>query len=197
MNYVMTVILALTLCSMPTENSKKGKISEEELTFLNDFMDASINELTETLNKVGEEEWNVQPQDGGWSAAHCMEHMLLAEIALFGQIKAALAEPANNEMSTRQKDAWLITRIADRGVKVKTPLPPKGNGKSKDQMLAELKAHRNEVKKFLKNRDLELRNHFGKSPYGPADCYQIFLVMAAHTLRHSAQINEVLNEIQA
>ncbi len=174
--------------------AQSGKISPEEKEFLVNFLKVTQDDLLTTISKVDAQQWTERPEDGGWSVADCMEHVIMAEQAVFGQVKEALASTADNEQNTKHLDAWLIGKITDRGVKVQTPLPPQENGKSKQEMIDELKASRENIIAFVEE-DHEMRNHFGRSPYGPADAYQLLLVIAAHSMRHTAQVTEVLNEI--
>jgi hypothetical protein len=44
---------------------------------------------------------------------------------------------------------------------------------------------------YAKTTDAELRVHVGAGPAGPMDAYQILLLMASHSARHTAQIREV------
>jgi hypothetical protein len=44
---------------------------------------------------------------------------------------------------------------------------------------------------YAKTTDADLRTHIVQAPFGTVDAYQILLVMAAHSARHTAQIREV------
>ncbi|MBV6646544.1 MAG: DinB family protein, partial [Cyclobacteriaceae bacterium] len=177
--------------------AQKGKISQSERAFIQNYLKITQEELVETLAKVGDDIWNKRPADGGWTVAECMEHIITAEGAIFMQLTKSLEAEANNELSTKAQDGWLLAKIADRGVKVNTPLPPAGNGKSKSEMLAEFESSRSNIAEFLEDKSLQLRNHFGRSPYGPADAYQLLIVIAGHSMRHTSQIVEILSELES
>lgn len=170
-------------------------LSKEERAMLVNFLQETEKNLADELREITQEQWTYRPADGGWTPAECMSHILLAELALFDQVRQALREPAKRELSTKHQDAWLIGKVSDRGTKVKTPLPPKEVDRSPQEMLAEFLEVRKDIDTFLQDKRLPLRHHFGRSPYGPADAYQIFLVLSAHTMRHHHQIKEVIAEM--
>lgn len=62
---------------------------------------------------------------------------------------------------------------------------------SKNEALNQFILSRKAIQKFI-DLDLPLRSHFGKSSYGPADTYQLMLVIAGHSMRHHHQMLEVL-----
>ena len=188
-------LMALMFFSSQVLMAQNGKITDDERKFIMDYLDVTQTNLIATINNLDEEKWSYRPSSGGWTVAECMKHILVAEEAVFGQLKNALKSEADNSMNLKNQDAWLISKISDRGVKVKTPLPPTEGFKTKKEAIEALQNSRKEIIKFLKNKDLPLRNHFGRSPYGPADAYQLLIVIAAHSMRHNAQIDEILTEL--
>ena len=172
-------------------------ISMEEKIFLTNYLQQTQSDLTETIYSLSDQEWAYRPEDGGWTIKECLEHIIQTEVLVFEQIKKALKEPADPAQSTKQLDAWLIAKVSDRGVKVKTPLPQKPSQKTKADLLSEFEKSRPNIAQFLEKDKMPLRAHFGKSPYGPADAYQLFLVISAHTMRHHHQIIEILNEVRS
>lgn len=190
-NYVLIFMMLISTTLM----AQKGRISNEEKAFIQNFLDVTEANLISTVEELDDEKWNYRPAQGGWTTAECMEHVILAEKAVFQQVKSALENAADNSKNLKQQDGWLLAKISDRGVKVTTPLNPKGANMSKSEMIEELQSSRKEIKEFLNQKNLPLRNHFGRSPYGPADAYQLFIVIAAHSMRHNAQINEVLTDL--
>lgn len=168
------------------------KVSESERIFLINFLEATEQDLIAVIDPLTEEQWMHSSTEKSWSPAQCMSHILQAEQGLFKNIQMLLRAPSNFEKDLSSRDAWLIGKIADRGVKVKTPLPEQPEPMTKEEAMLALKNSRQAIRKFLENEQLPLRGHIGKSPYGPADSYQLFLVIAAHSLRHKAQIDEIL-----
>lgn len=185
---ILSLILALSFGPL---TGQSGKISKEERAFLVDYLKVTQQDLISTLHDLSETEWLAKPADGGWSPAECMEHIVQAEKAVFMQVKKALEAPAGtDDLSAR--DGWLLSKIADRGNKVITPLPPAGREQSKTKLIEAFEASRSTIYSFLENKKLPLRTHYGKSPYGKADAYQLMLVIAGHGMRHTNQILETI-----
>lgn len=185
---LLPLALVFSLVQM---SAQSGKISKEDRSFLVDYLEVTQQDLLHTLNDLSEAEWLAKPADGGWSPAECMEHIVQAEKAVFMQVKKALREPGgSDDLSAR--DGWLMCKITDRGNKVNTPLPPSGKEQSKTKLIAAFNASRKEIFSFLGDKKLPLRSHYGKSPYGKADAYQLLLVIAGHSMRHTNQILETV-----
>lgn len=185
---MLSLALALGIFQL---SAQSGKISKEDRSFLVNYLEVTQQDLLQSLNDLSEAEWLTKPADGGWSPAECMEHIVQAEKAVFMQVKKALKEPAGkDDLSAR--DGWLMCKITDRGNKVQTPLPPSGKEQSKTTLIAAFNASRAEILRFLEDKKLPLRTHYGKSPYGKADAYQLMLVIAGHSMRHTNQILETV-----
>ncbi|MEM8969807.1 MAG: DinB family protein [Bacteroidota bacterium] len=188
-----TIIFCFMMTAIFPAYSQDGTVSEFERTFLIDYLERTQSDMLELVTSLDEKTWSTKPSDGGWSVGEIVEHITSAENAVFGSIQEALAAPAQ-DMNLRKNDAWLLSKVNDRGVKVSTPLPTQESNKSKEEVLKEYKNTRAETLKFLSNDELPLRNHFGKALYGSADAYQLFLIIGGHNMRHTAQITETLDE---
>ena len=191
-----SILLAALMAFMVTAYAQTGTISAEEHKFITDYLKRSEADLSKLISSMDERLWSKKPSLEVWSPAECMEHVLLAESGLMKQIKTALNETADDD-DLRSNDAWLISKISDRGVKVKTPLEPQEGSISQKEALNKLKASRKEILDFLQDESLELRTHYGSSPYGKADVYQLFIVIAAHSMRHTAQMQEILTALKS
>ena len=198
--FLYLVLVFCLLCVLYAQaqpnTSKTSTLNASEKALLLNFLHESHTALMHTIKNTDKALWNKKPSANEWSMGQCLNHLLTAEQLLLKQVKKALTTPANNAQDLRSKDAWLISKVADRGVKVKTPL--NNNPKSISQLegIALLKKSRKALKTFLANNALPLRNHFGKSPYGPADAYQVLLVLATHSHRHHQQMLEALQSLQ-
>lgn len=187
-------LLSALILLVSTLKGQSGVISEAEYVFVKNYLETTRDGIIQTLDSITDETFIYKPMDGGWSVKECMEHVLLAEKGIFSEFKDVL-DQSPGEISTRYLDAWLISKVSDRGTKVVTPLPMVDSHKSRAQLMDQLRNSRNEILAFISAFDqIEFRNHFGKSPYGPADAYQLLLVAAAHSMRHHHQMLEVIGE---
>ena len=108
-----------------------------------------------------------------------------------------MTAPANpdKKASVKATDEQVMTGVEDRSHKVKTsePFEPK-NAKwaGKDEAMAFLTEERKKHIDFINSSADDFRNHVAEQgPMGPMDAYQIILLMAQHTVRHTKQIEEV------
>lgn len=61
-------------------------------------------------------------------------------------------------------------------------------------MLESLSALREKLIDYLNSSDMNMRHYVSDLPIGRADMYQVFLVISAHSQRHTFQMMEVLAE---
>ncbi len=129
-----------------------------------------------------------------WSVAECLEHIALAEDFLFMNVQQNImkAGPGAPGCDTAKIDAMVLAMIPDRSHKAQAPpqLVPTGRWTPKET-LDRFIASRNKTIAFMKNTP-DLRAHVADSPIGqPLDAYQWLLFIAAHSKRHTEQIEEV------
>ena len=188
----------ILICSVFLVTTKAGGqsnfISESEYTFLTNYLEITQDQIVQTLDTISDEVFLYEPMDGGWSIKECMEHVLLAEEGLFSEFQQVLQNDPSDQ-STRHLDAWLISKVSDRGTKVVTPLPMIESERNRQAFIKGINESRSRILNFIASYEgIQFRNHFGRSPYGPADAYQLLLVAAAHSMRHHHQMLEVINE---
>ena len=131
-----------------------------------------------------------------WSVKDCIYHIAASEKMLWGMLESSMKAAATPEKKKDRtlSDEEVIKRIESRETKVKTfaPLEPINTGyKSVEEALNEFKATRTAHIKYIKATSEDLRNHFVQMPFGLLDCYQLCLMISAHTSRHTQQLIEV------
>ena len=102
--------------------------------------------------------------------------------------------PANPEKRLGIKDKYIVTFLTDRSKKGQAPEPiqPKGNFKSMEEMIQQFNAARDKHIEYMKTTQDDIRNHCTPHPaFGMLDSYQWMLLVAAHSKRHTLQIEEV------
>jgi hypothetical protein len=103
------------------------------------------------------------------------------------------AEP-DKAASVVGKEPGILEKIPDRSVKAQAPdiLKPTGQWATRDALVKEFKDTRAKNIAYVKANYPEMRTHFmDQPPAGLMDAYQWMLFMAAHSKRHTAQIEEV------
>jgi hypothetical protein len=129
-----------------------------------------------------------------WSVAQVLEHIALAEDYLSQNVTAnvmkAPAGPAGRD--TAKIDAAVLAMIPDRSHKAQAPPPlvPSGRWTPAETLDHFLKARAMTIE-LMKNTP-DLRAHATDSPLGQKlDGYEWLLFIAAHSERHTKQIQEV------
>ncbi len=153
-------------------------------------------DILEATKGLSEAQWNFKQVADRWSVAQVMEHIAASEDMLFGmvteQVMKAPARPEGEDV--KATDEMILARIPDRSKKAQAPeeLRPTNRYGSPEAALKHFVESRARTLEFLQKTD-GLRAHavdsqlFGKK----MDAYQWILFIAAHSERHTKQINEV------
>lgn len=129
-----------------------------------------------------------------WSVAETLEHIALAEDMLFGNVAAnvmkAPAGPADRDVA--KTDEFVLSAIPDRSHKAQAPPPLVPTGKwTAAEALDHFLNSRAKTIQFLESTP-DLRAHVVDSPLGQKlDAYEWLLFAAAHSERHTKQIDEI------
>jgi hypothetical protein len=164
--------------------------------FLLDYFQQTSDTLQKSIEGLSEAQMQFKPSEEQWSVSQCLEHIIMTEKMLFEMAKELLAQPANPERKEEVKitDGELIDGMTDRSFKATAPkeLQPEGKYNSPEAALQDLKNERGEILGLIEQTSVEdLRTHINDSPFGPVDAYHSLLYIAAHTARHTSQIEEV------
>lgn len=170
--------------------------SRQERNYALGLMKDSYKQVLASVEGLSAAQQEFRTGPDSWSVKECMYHIAVSEKNLWKFLTDALQTPANPEK--RQEIKWtdeeFVQQMEDRSRKVKTmeSFEPRNSGyHSLEEALADFKTHRLKNIKYIKNSTEDLRNHVVQMPFGWIDCYQLYLMIGAHSLRHSAQINEV------
>jgi hypothetical protein len=193
----MRKLLAVCIVAgAPLLAAEGGAMSDTERAFLTSQMEQSKKDFLSSIDGVTAAQWKFKPAPNVWSVAECAEHIVLAEGYLFGASQAMLKSPAvpRPETSTSEADQKLVGMVGDRSHKATAPEPIAPSGTKFVTPADAAKAFielRDKNIAYARSTNDDLRVHVSKGPVGPMDAYQLLLLMAVHTSRHSAQIREV------
>ena len=131
-----------------------------------------------------------------WSVEECVKHIAASETNLWAMVEKSLKQPANPEKRSEIKftDEQLVKAVEDRTQKSKTfeALEPANSPfKTLDEALTSFKQNREKLIAFIKSTNQDLRDHVSVESIGSFDAYQFILLIAAHSNRHTQQIDEV------
>jgi uncharacterized damage-inducible protein DinB len=153
----------------------------------------SRDRLVATVQRLSPSQLAYKPAPDRWSVAECLEHLIVVESSVFGLIQKAIEQPPEPAKSGTE-DAAIVAKALDRNERVKGPdaLMPAARW-AQSELLNEFEATRNRTSQLAASTDADLRRLVvPHRRFGPLDCYQWLLLVAAHGERHRAQAEEVM-----
>jgi hypothetical protein len=189
---LLALLVITGLAGTLKDNSISKKERKHGLGMLKDTRDDAVN----AVRGLSDAQLNYKAAPEKWSVKECMYHIAGSEKLLWTMFEAAMKGPANPEKRSEIKvdDEKIVQMIQDRSFKAQAPEPiqPKNTGyNSFEEAMEDFKKNRGEHIKYLRNSTEDLRNHVMQMPFGYIDGYQFLLFMAAHSNRHTQQMNEV------
>src|SRR6266851_6887450 len=158
------------------------------------YLETTKKNVLEATKGLSEAQWNFKSAPDRWSVAQVMEHIAAAEDYIRGMVKekimmAPAGEPGRDVKKT---DESVLAMVPDRTTKAQAPEPlvPTNRFGSPEGSIKHFVDSRAATEDFLKTTT-GLRDHVTDSPLGKLDGYEFVLFIAAHSERHTKQINEV------
>lgn len=183
-------ILLLSFAVSDTSLTKKERKDAD--TILKD----SESGVFASVKGLSDAQLKFKPAPDKWSVEECVKHIAISQHLIMGMVEAALKQPANPEKRAEIKvtDEQLIKNLEDRSTKIKTiePMKPENTAfKSEAEALDSFKVDRSKLIDYVNHTQDDLRDHILALPIGTYDCYQLILLIGAHTNRHTQQIEEI------
>ena len=158
------------------------------------YLESTKDNIIASTRGLSDAQWNFKPSPFRWSVAQVMEHIAASEDFLRGIVEQqVLKAPAPPARDIKQLDEKVLATIPDRAVKASAPPPlrPTNRYGSPDAALKHFLESRAKTVELLTTRD-DLRAHAVDTALGgKLDAYEWLLVIAAHSERHTKQLNEV------
>jgi hypothetical protein len=159
------------------------------------YLESTKKNVLEATAGLSQAQWNFIPAPDRWSIAQVMEHLAASEDFIRENLLkekvmvAPRGEPARN---VKQIDQAVVAMVPDRSHKAQAPEPlvPTNRFGSPDGSLKHFVESRAVTEQFL-GTATGLREHVMNGPVGSMDGYEFILFIAAHSERHTKQINEV------
>lgn len=170
-----------------------------DCTLLIEHLDRSRHALLDGVHAVPEELRTKRPGDGRWSVAEVLEHLTLVErrsnVLLRGvaqKAKAGLATPANGNLP----HSLLLDRTHKR---VATEAVQPSGSVAVAESLAALESARSDLRAVVSSADERLlgAHAYDHPVFGPLNFRQWVEFLAGHEARHTAQIVEIGQQLQA
>jgi hypothetical protein len=158
------------------------------------YLETTKKNVLEATKGLSEAQWNFKPAPDRWSVAQVVEHIAAAEdfLLTLDKEKVMMAPAGETGRDVKKTDDGVLAMVPDRTNKLQAPEPlvPTNRFGSPDSSIKHFVESRATTENFLKSAT-GMRDHVMDSPMGKLDAYEFVLLIAAHSERHTKQINEV------
>ncbi|MEP7319477.1 MAG: DinB family protein [Panacibacter sp.] len=190
----LSVLIAATMLFAFVD--RPASLTDAERKYAADLLQQTEDGVAKAVAGLSEAQLNFKPAPDKWSVSDCVKHIAVTEQGLWQMTNGAIQAAANPEKRADIKatDEQVVQMIESRERKVKTapPMEPQNTPyKSMTEALESFKTNRGKLIEYVKTTDTDLRNHVASLPMGTYDSYQMILFIAAHSNRHTQQIEEV------
>ena len=141
--------------------------------------------------------WKMPPQEGAWSAAEVIAHVMSVERSVIGAAERIFQkQPKQIPMLKRFRLPFALVEI--RWVRMKTPIPLDPQLlREKEHMLAELREVRGRTLGLIEEtRSRDLRVYRWRHVFlGSLNAYEWFSFLASHQIRHEKQMRGIARNL--
>jgi hypothetical protein len=178
-----------------TATSPAGTLSDQDRAALVDQLAKTKQAFIDSIRGLSDAQWRFKPNPFKWSIAECADHIIMSEDFFMANEQKLLQTPAQSRPADQaaSQDKAVQGFVANRTNKFFNPdaLAPKGQFGTPAEAIAQFTSRRDHNIEYARTTKDDLRAHFVPTPRGTLDAYQLLLVMAGHSGRHTAQIQEV------
>jgi uncharacterized damage-inducible protein DinB len=148
--------------------------------------------LCEAARGLTEEQARMRPAPDRWSVLECVEHVCLAEDAMFARFTSKLAP--GDPPADRSREEVILEFAGDRARKFNAPehVRPTGRFYSLAAALDHFQESRARSIEYICRCELDPRAHTAQHPaVGLVSGQELLLILAMHPARHADQIREI------
>ncbi|MBZ4191134.1 DinB family protein [Niabella beijingensis] len=169
-------------------------LSPKDRKFAVDYYIKTKERLLKDVGQLTSAQLAFKPDSSRWSITQCIEHIALAEDGLWQWCMLSLKSDTLKKPETAPTNEQLIAGVTDRTKKAQAPemLQPKDQFPDAAAALKAFVERRDSTIQYLKGTTDPLKEHFMPTPAGTIDVFQGLLLLAAHSERHTLQIEEVM-----
>jgi len=190
------ILLASVIISTSFISHKTETLTAEERKFAIDYFTETKERLLNDVKGLSAAQLNFKADSTRWSVAQCVEHIALAETLIWQWVYGTTKQPVTPEKKSEMKftDEQIIQLTIDRSKKFKAPeaLQPSGKFANTDEALKYYINRRDSTIAYINSTQDDLKNRYIVHPaFGTLNLYQGLLLIAAHSERHTLQLEEV------
>ena len=195
--FLAAVVVCVALFAAAADTPNDATLSKQEREFAIKYLKETQKDFLKSVKGLSDEQWKFKSAPDKWSVAEVSEHIALSEDFLSKMVtEKILKSPeasAEQRAAVKGKEEQIMKMIPDRSKKAQAPeqLKPQNAFASRDALLKAFTSKRDANIKYVKDTQDPLHAHVAPAPIGEFDAYQWIIFMAAHSKRHTAQIEEV------
>lgn len=187
---VAALVVAAALVSSPV--AAQGTTAADRAAAVK-YLEDTRQAFLKAIDGLTEAQWKFKAGADRWSIAEVAEHIAISEDTILGMITGKILQ-APAPTGQRTADEKVIAGLTDRSQKFQAPeiLKPVNKWATREELTNAFNASRDKSIEWVKTTKEDLRAHATPHPaFGSLDAHQWVLLLAAHTARHTAQIEEV------
>jgi hypothetical protein len=172
-------------------------MSDEDRKYLSGYLKKTGDDVVRSIAHLTAAQWTYKPDPTRWSIAECVEHLVLEEQTLFPAITQKVVKiplPDGQARANREQDERIIKFMTDRSQKVSAgeSVAPHGKLATVEEGIAQFSKVRGDTIEWVRTTQADLRGHGTANPsLHFLDAYGYCILLAAHSARHTAQMEEV------
>jgi hypothetical protein len=194
--FIVCTIIA-TLAGATLAQSAPSTLTADERKEAAKYLEETRKSFLESVKGLSEAQWKFKAAPDKWSVAEVAEHIAISEETILSlvtdRVMKSPAAPEKKE-AAKGKEKLLPAMLTDRSNKVQAPemLKPTNRWANQADLTKSFNASRDKTLAYVNTTQDDLRSHFGPHPIlKELDAYQWIFLIAGHSARHTAQINEV------
>lgn len=191
----LLIIIPVLFSSFDVINT--NELTDAERKYAIDLLNQTRADLVNSVQGLSDTQLNYRTAPDRWSVLECVQHITLSSQGLFGFMQQALKTPNDSGFKASITDEQMVKGAEDRSHKFQAPesfKPVHSPYQTLDETLTAFNQGRDSLIDYVNTTHDDLRAHIAPLPFGKADAYQIILLIAAHTNRHTQQLIEVKND---
>jgi hypothetical protein len=197
MKKLLTFFALLVVLTSAGLQVAPGSLTPDERKAAVDYYLKTKAKLLADVRGLSENQLNWRADSTRWSVYQCTEHIALAETLIWQWIQMTEKQPATPDKRSEVKltTEQLLTMMTDRSHKAQAPemLKPVRQFPSEADAILSYSNRRDSTIDYIKTTQDDLKDHFITHPiFGTLDLYQGLMLLAAHSSRHTLQIEEVM-----
>ena len=168
-----------------------NKISLSNKNQILTYLESTTKELIESLSSFSEEQINISPADGSWTAGQVAEHVLKSESGL-SKFLNGKTEPTNRRPD--EKNDLIESIFLDFSTKMKSPdfIIPSDGPHNKEVLLQNMTNNRKNLIALVRNLDLSPTCYdFALPGMGEFTRLEWLCFIISHSTRHIRQLKNI------